>query len=52
MAKTYTLKNPKNKEAPDITIDANTSEDDLAGFAKLGYDVAAAKKAIEADAKA
>jgi hypothetical protein len=49
MAKTYVIKNPKNKDAPDISVDINTSADDLAGFAKLGYEVAEAKKAIAAD---
>jgi hypothetical protein len=51
MSKTYTIKNTKNKDAADIKIDANTSEDDLAYFAKLGYDVTAAKKQIETDDK-
>lgn len=48
MAKVTVIKNPKNKEAPEINVDANTSAEDLAGFAKLGYDVAEAKKAIAA----
>lgn len=49
MHKTYVIKNTKDKDAPEITVSADTGPGDFAGFAKLGYEVAAVQKQIAAE---
>lgn len=47
--KTFTIKNPKNKDAADITVSTDTGAADFAAFAKLGYEVAEVQKEIAAE---